>query len=325
MAIKVGLLGLGRVGSVHAAAYPKVAAIELAAVCDTDFRKVKGFKGHKGLKKYKEEEKAIRDPEIDVLDICAPTHVHKKLIIEGLRAGKHIFCEKPFALSVSEAREILKEVKKSRKKLMVGYLCRFQEVNQSIKRTLDASIIGNIGIARASRCLTFPGRWYGDSGKSGGVVFATAMHDIDLLRWFLGDVKRVYARGLVSSAPHIDYALISLRFASGAIGHIEASWAETSGGYNTIEIAGRDGLIHYDSRSSAAITVSTRSSPAGEQSYFAGSPTTIDPIVKEIYHLVQCIEGNVAPVVSARDAYNNIKVAEAAVASIRTGRPVTLR
>ena len=226
---------------------------------------------------------------------------------------------------MSEANQILREVKKAGKKLMVGYLCRFQEVNQRIKRTLASSTIGNVGVARTSRCITFPGHWYGDVRKSGGVVFATAMHDIDLLRWFLGDVKRVYARGFLSSGSHTDYALISLRFVSGAIGHIEASWAEASRGYNTIEIAGRDGLIHYDSRSSAAITISAKSSAGGQGSYLAGSPTSIDPIVKEIYHLVQCIEGDAAPMVSARDAFKNIKVEEAAVASIKTGRPVAIR
>jgi predicted dehydrogenase len=311
---------------VHAEAYPKVAAIELAAVCDTDFEKVRKFKGHKGLKKIKSERSVIKDPDIDVLDICAPTHVHKKLIIQGLRAGKHIFCEKPFARSVADAKQILQEARKGKKKVMVGYVCRFQDVNQKIKRMLEDGLVGSAGMVRSSRCLPFPGGWYGDYAKSGGVIFATAMHDIDLLRWFFGDIKRVYARGFLGSeGGPADYALISLRFASGAIGHIEASWAEVSTGYNAMEIAGHDGLIHYDSRSSAALTVSTRAGAHGSDTPVLTSPVHIEPIEKQIYHLLQCLESDVPPAVGVEDAFKNIQVAEAATTSIKTGRAVTLR
>ena len=326
MTIKVALLGLGRVGAVHSAAYPKVAAIELTAVSDANFERVKKFRGHKKLKRFKTDKEAVEDPAIDMLDICAPTYVHKKLIIEGLRAGKHIFCEKPFARSVTEAREILREAKKSKKKVMIGYVCRFQDVNQKIKALLDDGRMGKPGVVRASRCIRFPGRWHGDFEKSGGAIFGTGLHDIDLLRWFLGDIRRVYARrsaGLKDS--NIDYALISLRFSSGVIGHIETSWAEIGKGYNTFDISGDKGLIHYDSRTSAAINISARESTEQDGNHFTDSPSNIDPIVKEIYHFVQCVETDKSAMVGPEDAVKNIEVAEAAISSSKTGRPVTLK
>jgi predicted dehydrogenase len=161
-----------------------------------------------------------------------------------------------------------------------------------------------------------------------------SIHDVDFARWCLGDVERVFARGLdlAEGQPH-SHALILLRFKSGAIGHLEGSWAYPPGHFRTMfEIAGDQGLVEFDSLAPAPLTVTMKmNNGAMNNEQAVGVPVsesplypTDDPYYRELEHFLTCLEHGNEFLVSARDGLEAVKLSLAAIESMRTGRPIDL-
>jgi UDP-N-acetylglucosamine 3-dehydrogenase len=170
--------------------------------------------------------------------------------------------------------------------------------------------------------------WYGDFDLSGGCNLDLIIHDFDWLRWTFGEVERVYAKGLTDSRlPAFDYSLVTLRFVSGLIGHVEGTWADPGGFKVALEIAGDAGLLEYNFnqptglpfRAALAEGAASRSAvPLPE------SPVAVNPYQVELQHFVDCIENGVAPSITPEDGTAAVRIALAATESARTGRPVEL-
>jgi predicted dehydrogenase len=269
--------------------------------------------------------------EVDVLDVCTPTPDHKAPVLMAASAGRDIVCEKPLARHLHDAVEIVAACKAAGVRLFVAQVVRFFRQFAQAKAVIDSGEIGRPGLLRCARGGSAPaaGRsWFAEFEKSGGAVMDLGVHDIDFARWCLGDVERVFARGLTFTGLRPDdHALVVLRFKNGAIGHIEASWAYPPGGFRTrFEIAGERGLIEYDSRQPAPLTVRLRStdapqSPSAPQSH---SPSAYwdDPYYLELQHFLNCLETGQKFLVSPHDGLEAVRVALAAIESIRSGNPI---
>jgi predicted dehydrogenase len=161
--------------------------------------------------------------------------------------------------------------------------------------------------------------------QSGGVMLDVAIHDIDYMRWLCGDVVRVFARGLTFRGLQVDHALITLRFASGAIGHIEGSWAFPAGNFRTsLELAGTEGLLAHDSDQAKPLEVQYHAGaePASPPALGSPAPMSDDPSFQEFQHAIEAIESGSAFLVTPDDALAALRVALAALESLRTGRPI---
>lgn len=325
--LKVGILGAGTMGSMHASCYAQLPDVEVAAIADKRADLARKIAEPLGARVYEEADELIERAEVDIVDVCLPTPMHKEFVVKAARAGKHVFCEKPLALTIADGEEMIEECEKAGVKFMVGHVLRYFHEYVAIKNQIDAGAIGRPAVVRASRCASQPlgwQDWYRKREMSGGVCLDLIIHDFDFLRWCLGDVERVYAKGTTFTDIPVEYALVTLRFKNGVIAHVEGSWAH-SGFFTTFEVAGTDGLLYFDSRTASPIRIFVRRK--GEEKAAVEvpeSPVNESPYLREIRHFVECVAHNREPEITGRDALEAIRIALAALESMKTGKPVTL-
>ena len=212
-------------------------------------------------------------------------------------------------------------------RLFVAHVVRFFPEFARAKAVLDSGALGRLGVVRSARGGAPPGhsQWFTDIEQSGGVTLDVAIHDIDYMRWLCGDVVRVFARGLTFRSLTVDHALITLRFASGAIGHIEASWAFPAGNFRTsFELAGTEGLLAHDSDDAKPLDVQYHTGAAPASLPILGNSAALhdDPYLLEFKHVLDSLDSGAAFLVTPDDALAALRVALAAIESLRTGRSV---
>ncbi|HLJ54293.1 MAG TPA: Gfo/Idh/MocA family oxidoreductase, partial [Chthonomonadaceae bacterium] len=215
--------------------------------------------------------------------------------------------------------------------LFVAHVVRFFPEFAQARRQVQAGAVGAPAAVRTRRGGAMPrgwNDWYGKYDLSGGCILDLMIHDFDWLRWTFGEVERVYAIGLTSRRlPDLDYALVTLRFVSGAIGHVEGTWADPGGFKVAIEIAGDKGLLDYNFNQPTGVPF--QAALAGGDGPRAGvalpeSPVSVSPYQLELQHFVHCVEAGTSPSITPADGAAAVRIATAAIESIETGKPVML-
>ncbi|MEM6430244.1 MAG: Gfo/Idh/MocA family oxidoreductase, partial [Deinococcota bacterium] len=183
----------------------------------------------------------------DVVDVCTPTDQHADIVVQAAQTGKDVICEKPMARTLQDAQRMLDACEQAGVRLFIAHVVRFFSQYEGAKAALDAGMLGSPGVIRLSRGGSFPGRWYGDYMRSGGVVLDLSIHDLDMARWCFGEVTQVFARGLTfEGIPACDHVITNLQFENGALGHVSGSWAYPPGKFVTaLEVAGSDGIYEW--------------------------------------------------------------------------------
>lgn len=318
--MRIGIAGGGYIARVHAAAYARIADAEVVAVAERD-ADARG--SWPGVPTHESLEDLLAAGGLDVLDVCLPTPLHRSAVEAGIRAGlKQLICEKPLARTVADARAIVEAVEAAGATLYVGQVVRFWPSFVAIRDAIVRGDIGAPAVARSSRVgPPSSSRWFNDAAQSGGVILDMLVHDFDFLRWCLGEVERVYAKAVDHR-----YALVTLRFRSGAIGHVEGSWL--SGRFRTtIEVAGDRGMVSHDSLVGDPLRwdlLPGEQTAAAAWSAFPEVAGPESPQVRELMHFVECARTGKAPLITGRDALAAVAIACAAEESARTGLPVEL-
>jgi myo-inositol 2-dehydrogenase / D-chiro-inositol 1-dehydrogenase len=329
--MKVGIVGAGFMGTTHAAGWADTPARIVGFTAETS-READGLAKRYNAKVYPSLDAML--PDVDVVDICSPTHLHHEMALKAAAAGKHIVCEKPLARTAEQAREIVTVCREEGVQLLVAHVVRFFPEYALAHSAVAEGQIGKPGVIRLHRGSYRPkkpaGNWFLDEEKSGGILMDLMIHDYDYARWVAGEVESVSARRVTELHPDapLDYGLVILSHHSGALSHIAGAWAYPPPTFRThLEIAGDRGLIEFDSDGTAPIQnlilkgggadapdVALPSSPVSE------SPYTTQ--IKEFYAAL--VEGR-TPRVSATDGMVAVQIAEAAIQSARTGQPVKLQ
>lgn len=324
------LIGAGTMALEHVKAYMQMNDVTIVGVVAQGAEQVSKLSGSLPLTYFPSYEAAVTTLDhIDVVDICLPTHLHRQYVELAANDGFHVICEKPLARTVGEARNMIDFCKERGVRLFVGHVVRFFPEYVMAKHLVEQGRIGEIAVARASRGGPFPtGRddWYADYSKSGGVVLDLMIHDFDFLRWCFGEVERVYGKGMLEQKmSRRDYALVTLRFKSGVIAHVEGTWAHNtfSMGY---ELAGQTGVIEYDSSKEQPVILSQQSDPlSGTGVAVPTSPLQENPYERELRHFLHCLDTNTEPFVTTEDALQAIRIAMAALKSMETGDVVQMK
>lgn len=327
--MRVGIIGAGAMGMTHAAAWSYTPAQVVGVVAKTPDLARPLADCHR-CRVYPSLEALL--PDVDVLDICTPTHLHHAMVLQAAAAGKHVICEKPLARSIVQGQEMIAACARAGVKLLVAHVVRFFPEYALAKQTVSSGSIGRPAVIRLKRLVFQPRKaddnWFVDFDKSGGMMMDLMIHDFDYARWVAGDVMTVYARSILSQSPDVgvDHGLAILTHRNGAISHIEGSWAYPPPTFRTaFEIACERGLLVHDSAATAPISVHAhkRGDEAGDVPLPA-SPLTESPYTTEIKAFYHAIADDAPTPVTATDGLAAVQIALAAIQSAQGGAPVDL-
>jgi predicted dehydrogenase len=329
--MKVGIVGVGFMGTTHAAGWAETPA-EIVGFTAETLKEAGALSKQYDTTVYPSLEEML--PDVDVVDICSPTHLHYEMALKAAAAGKHIVCEKPLARTTRQAKEIVAACQKAGVQLFVAHVVRFFPEYALAQAAVMEGQIGKPGVIRLHRGSYRPkkpaGNWFLDEVKSGGILMDLMIHDYDYARWVAGDVETVLARRVTQRHPEapVDYGLVILGHRSGALSHIAGAWAYPPPTFRThLEIAGDQGLIEFDSDSTAPIQnliLKTAGADAPDVA-LPSSPVSESPYTTQIKEFYRALADGMPARVSAADGLAAVQIAEAALESCHTGQPVTLQ
>ena len=333
--IQIGIVGLGFMAATHLKALRQVSGARLAALCnpsgrhlDGDFSTVAGnLPGQEplrvdmaGVKTFRDVDAFLADPEIQLVDICAPTHVHRDLVIAALRAGKHVLCEKPLARTSAQGLEMVQVAREKGRILMPAMCLRFLPSWVYLKEAIRSGRYGRVLGAHFRRVAQPPGWGQGnflDGRKSGGALLDLHIHDADFVQFCFGRPRSVFSTGFSRVSGAVDHVMTQYEVEGGASVTAEGGWAMNPGfGFNMAYTAVfQRATVDYDlSRGDAALKVFAD----GAEPEIVQTPGP-DGYVGEIQHVVDCIrEGRSPDRVTALDGVAALQLCEAEEKSVHS-------
>jgi len=250
--LKVGIIGAGRIGKMHAENIKRYFSeeVEIISIADIFADKILDWANSIGVSRvYKDHRAVLENKEIDAVLICSSTDTHSQFIIEAAQEGKHIFCEKPIDFNVEKIKQALSEVEKAGVKLQIGFQRRFDPHFRKMKQMILEGKIGEMHILKiTSRDPEPPPIDY--IKVSGGIFLDMTIHDFDMARYLTGsEVEEVFAVANVLVDPKIgevgdvDTAIVTLKFKNGVLGVIDNSRKSVYGYDQRIEVFGSKGSL----------------------------------------------------------------------------------
>ena len=322
--LRVGVVGAGMIAGCHVRAYTATPGIEVVAVADPRHAKADALAATVGAKNCTDLEEVLA-LGVDVVSVCTPPRTHADVAVQAVESGCHVFCEKPLAADLDDARRIVSAAEAGDGVFMVGHVSRFEPEHRAAKELVDSGYVGEVAMMVHSMTTSLPGwsegGWLAKPEESGGPLLDLAVHSFDYLAWMIGSpAVRVHAVAADSPAGPSTYAVATVRYANGALGQVEVSWAHpVDRGFKVVvEVVGRSGRVDwsYDSINGGAIHAAdgvTWLDPLGERGYAA-----------EIAAFAEAVRTGGPPPVPVRDAFQATRTAVAARHSISTGAPVDL-
>jgi myo-inositol 2-dehydrogenase/D-chiro-inositol 1-dehydrogenase len=247
--VRIGLIGAGRIAHVHAQAYSQVSGGRLVAVADVVSSAAEKLGQQYGLEPYQDYRDILARPDIDAVLIATPNWLHAEMAIAAAQAGKHVFCEKPIALTLKDADAMIAVAKETGVILQVGFMLRFTPPLPHVKELVASGALGDIIAVRAAIFGWEPSdEWFYLTEQGGGVILDTLIHFADLLHWLVGPVTRAYSQGgpfvLEGAKRHgsPDNACVSFQHAGGAMTQLYVTWTTGYGNFFS-EVYGSKGSI----------------------------------------------------------------------------------
>jgi len=307
---KLAVIGTGGWGKNHVRVLSELG--HLAAVCDVDAQRAKEFAAKYQVRGYSSVDEMLRQEELDGVDVCTPASTHLSVASKTLAAGVNTFVEKPMTSTLKEGEELIKVAEASGKILTVGFIERFNPAIIELKKITKEGSLG--------RPLLFEYRRENRRGENitdVGVVKDASVHDIDTARWLFGEEpKTVYARVGSVMGRYEDFATILLGFSGERTAFITTNWvtpmrireliAVFTGGVATVDFITQEMQIHEESGT------------------IVPKHVVLEPLTLELKEFVSAIQEKRKALVTPRDGLNVIRIAEAVLASSKSGSPIYL-
>lgn len=335
---RVCVVGAGRAGMVHAENFRwHVPHARLEAVIDADVERARRAADELDLgdRCYTSLEQALDSADIEGVVITTPTFTHAKLAVTAARAGKHILCEKPMALTLNECDRMIEAAEQAGVSLQIGFMRRFDPPFVAARRQIDEGLIGRPLIVRSlTRGPGLPPPWAYDIRISNGMLAEVNSHDFDTIRWLAGgSYTTVFAQAGTFKAPQLkeqypefyDTAVAVLRLDNGALGMLDGVCPVDYGYDARAEVVGSEGLLLIGELRDAATTRVTRREGMVEQHFLSWRMRFKQAYQDEAAHFVACIRGQAQPAVTGFDGRCAVEAVLAANQSVRTGQPVTIK
>lgn len=328
--IRFGVAGCGVIGEAHIRAIEALPFASLTALADVPgSARAANLGKTRKVRVYDDLEDMLASEDLDVVNVCTPSGLHASQAVKVMRSGRHVMVEKPMALSLEQADDMLKAESESGVKLAVISQHRFDGAALRIHALIGGEAFGQVSLATAHvpwwRTQTYydSDAWRGTAQLDGGVLLNQAIHSIDLLRWFMGPVRSVLAYGdtLTHEMETEDVGVAVIRFAGGTLGAIAATTGAFPGLATRIEILGDRGSAVIEDDRLSVLELAERE-PATRPS--RSDPVWADSHVAQIADMVAALREERTPFVDGWAGRATLEVILAIVESARTGREVTL-
>jgi UDP-N-acetyl-2-amino-2-deoxyglucuronate dehydrogenase len=278
--LRTGLVGCGKVGHTHAAALRDLPDSEFVAVCDRNLDRAQTFAAQYGVHVYTNTREMVEREKLRAVIVCTPHPIHASPALEALRAGAHVLVEKPMATNLADCDSMLAAAQEANVRLGVISQRRLYLPARRVKAAIEAGKIGQPILGMVTmlgwrdeayyRSDPWRGTW---QGEGGGVLVSQAVHQLDLLLWFMGPPAELQGYWANLNHPTIeveDTAVATLRFQTGALGSIVVSNSQNPGLYGRVHVFGANG---------AAVGVQTD----GGAMFVAGMSEVEEPPVNDVW------------------------------------------
>ncbi len=303
--LRIGVVGVGVMGSNHARVLAELPGIKLVGVVDPDAKQREQVARALGCAAFADLE-AMIGSGVDAVTIAAPTHLHREIALECANRGIHILVEKPIASTIEEGRAIVAAARRAGVTLMAGHVERFNPAVQSLKRAIKDQDILSIAITRVG---PFPPRM-----SNVGVVIDLAVHDIDLIRWFTdSEIVEIQPQTSSAVAEREDIALLQFRTASGVLAHINTNWLTPFKARN-IHIATRAKYLIADLLT-LQVTECFGFQPDGSYSMRHLSVGYAEPLRAELVAFISAVRSGETPAVTGEEGVASLEIATRCLSS----------
>jgi myo-inositol 2-dehydrogenase/D-chiro-inositol 1-dehydrogenase len=328
--VNFAVLGCGRIGRMHALNLARHPRAELAYLYDIAADTASAVADATGARRAAEVDQILSAEDVQAVLIASSTDTHLDLLVRAVEAGKAVLCEKPIDLDLAKVDTSWERIKARDPTIMVGFNRRFDASFKALRERIRAGEIGKLEqVIITSRDPAPPPVAY--INVSGGLFRDMTIHDFDLARYLMGDIKAVHAIGAnlvdpaIKQAGDIDAAMITLVAQSGALCQINNSRRSVYGYDQRIEAFGEKGMLQAGNQRPTTVSF-----------WGAAATEAKDPVLNffierytpaylaEIDHFVDCVENGTAPLVGYRDGREALRLADAALESMRTGQTIRL-
>lgn len=347
--VGVGLIGSRFIAEIHAESFKQARGARLLAVASPTRRHVKDFAEKHGIPRYfTDYRQMLNEPDLHVVVLCLPNHLHCRATVDAARAGKHVICEKPLCLNLREADTMIAACARAGVKLMYAEELCFAPKYVRAKKLIEEGALGRVHFIKQSEKHFGPHMpWFWDVNRSGGgVLMDMGCHGIEFARWLLGRpratrvtahcgtyVHRKITRGDDNALIIVEFAPSAVSSPAGAYALIEESWARQGGMDDRAEIYGDKGVTYADLLHGNALqtysevgygyAVEKAATTKGwtftiyEEAWNYGFP-------QEMQHFVDCLRLGRRPEVTGEDGRAVLEIIFAAYASAGRGQKIKL-
>jgi len=317
--VKLGIIGLGYIGKIHLRHCLKIANIDVVAVSDLSKKALKDAKDAGVKKTLTNYEQLLKEPDIEAVIIALPTHLHLQCAKQAAEAHKHIFLEKPVAIDLNEAKEIVATAQRNSVKLMVGYPLRFNARFRELKAKMESGILGDVEIAYATFIssgpffhradgytpVPVPEWWFNKKLTGGGVLVDLGSHIINLLRWFFGEITDIKSHlGHRFNLDLEDSAVCLTKFDSGTTAVMTVGWF-LQGYVLKTEFFGTVDHACAQHRPGNRLLAATQMLTTGKSEFHR-------PHFDELQYFVNCLKNDLSPSPSGQDGLKDLEIIEQA-------------
>jgi predicted dehydrogenase len=321
--MKVGLIGAGKIGRVHAEAVRKSGIGKIIRIYDPS-PALAGVAKEFDASVAESADEIFHDETIEAVIIASPTDTHADYLRNAILSKKHVFCEKPVARTREQLDELHEIATGYNRIVTVGHVLRFTPEYVRLKKMVDEKALGQIGTIRFGRACNPSSEeknWRNDFTRSGGASLDLMIHDLDALQWCFGEIERLFAMRAETVAPGADFVVTVAKLKSGAIAHLEASWLETPMAFHYYyEITGSKGLLEYDSRSQPMLSVYEKQPSKAESFSACSNPSFLTPYEAQMNDFLQACREQRPPRVSLDDGIKATRYALSVIDSSSANR-----
>ncbi|QDU33078.1 Glucose--fructose oxidoreductase precursor [Poriferisphaera corsica] len=334
---RVGVIGLGMMGLTHIEAWSKNPQATITAIADQDAKRLSGEDvaaanldglaetnfDYNTVKKYTDAFELIADPDIDIVDICLPTHLHLMFTKAAVEAGKHVLVEKPLARNFTDAQAIVEIAKSTNKIVMPAQCMRFWPGWDWLKQVIDNKTYGNVLSANFKRMGSHPkGAFYENGDLNGGGLLDIHIHDTDFIQFLFGMPSAVSSTGYSFHTNKTDHVVTQYFYDQVPLVTAEGGWwtVDDTPFVMTYTVTFEKAVAIFDIAQGSHVTLkqpnqdAVQLSMTGEMGYQS-----------EINYFVDCVKNNQQPtIVTPQEAANTIKISEAEQGSVEQGKKVYL-